>query len=114
MISFRVRRSTIVAIPAAVAAHHLQRPIRCMLDRDEDMILTGTRHPFMAKYKVGFTKEGRLIALEVEMYNNAGNTLDLSRSIMERAVFHIDNAYKIQVIMTLNFMQIVLLTVFDV
>ena len=105
-------RSTIVAIPAAVAAHHLQRPIRCMLDRDEDMILTGTRHPFMAKYKVGFTKEGRLIALEVEMYNNAGNTLDLSRSIMERAVFHIDNAYKIQVIMTLNFMQIVLLTVF--
>jgi len=27
-------------------------PIRCMLDRDEDMIITGGRHPYLAKYKV--------------------------------------------------------------
>ena len=45
-------RGTLVALPAAVAAHRLQKPIRCMLDRDEDMILTGTRHPFKANYKV--------------------------------------------------------------
>ena len=28
------------------------KPVRCMLDRDEDMMSTGTRHPFLAKYKV--------------------------------------------------------------
>lgn len=28
------------------------RPVRCMLDRDEDMLITGGRHPFLAKYKV--------------------------------------------------------------
>lgn len=32
----------------------LKRPVRCMLDRDEDMLITGGRHPFYAKYKVGF------------------------------------------------------------
>ena len=28
------------------------KPVRCMFDRDEDMKSTGTRHPFLAKYKV--------------------------------------------------------------
>lgn len=45
-------RAPIIALPAALAAHRLQRPIRCMLDRDEDMMITGTRHPFLGHYKV--------------------------------------------------------------
>lgn len=32
----------------------LKRPVRCMLDRDEDMLITGGRHPFYGKYKVDF------------------------------------------------------------
>jgi hypothetical protein len=32
----------------------------------------GTRHPFLAKYKVGFTQQGKVTALEVDLYNNAG------------------------------------------
>jgi xanthine dehydrogenase molybdopterin-binding subunit B len=32
----------------------------------------GTRHPFLATYKVGFTKQGKVTALEVDLYNNAG------------------------------------------
>lgn len=30
------------------------RPVRCMLDRDEDMLITGGRHPFLARYKVPY------------------------------------------------------------
>lgn len=86
-------RAVLLALPAAIAAYKLQRPVRCMLDRDEDMICTGMRHPFKADYKVGFTANGRITVLDVQMYSNGGNTLDLSRSIMERAVLHIDNAY---------------------
>ncbi|KAI9552332.1 hypothetical protein GHT06_022697 [Daphnia sinensis] len=88
-------RSAMLAAPAAVASFRLQRPVRCMLDRDEDMMITGTRHPFMARYKVGFDSTGKVIALDVQLFSNGGNTMDLSRGIMERAVFHIDNAYKI-------------------
>lgn len=88
-------RSAMLAAPAAVASFRLQRPVRCMLDRDEDMMITGTRHPFMARYKVGFDSTGKITALDVQLFSNGGNTMDLSRGIMERAVFHIDNAYQI-------------------
>ncbi|XP_038627859.1 xanthine dehydrogenase/oxidase-like [Tachyglossus aculeatus] len=88
-------RSTVLSTAVALAAHKTGRPVRCMLDRDEDMLLTGGRHPFMARYKVGFLENGKVVALEVNHYSNAGNTLDLSESIMERALFHMDNCYKV-------------------
>ena len=51
---------------AAVAAKKLGRPVRVMLDRDEDMLMTGHRNPFFGKYKVGFNKEGIVKAASVE------------------------------------------------
>uniref|UniRef100_A0A6I8PKZ2 Xanthine dehydrogenase/oxidase n=1 Tax=Ornithorhynchus anatinus TaxID=9258 RepID=A0A6I8PKZ2_ORNAN len=88
-------RTTILSTVVAVAAHKTGRPVRCMLDRDEDMLVTGGRHPFMARYKVGFLKNGKVVALEVEFYSNAGNSIDLSMGIMETALFNMDNCYKI-------------------
>jgi len=35
-----------------VPAYHLRRPVRLVLDRDEDMHMTGHRHAFLGKYKV--------------------------------------------------------------
>ena len=49
----------------------------------------------VSSLQVGFTKEGKIIALDIDLYNNAGNTLDLSHSVMDRALLHSDNAYKI-------------------
>lgn len=49
-----------------------------MLDRDEDMMITGTRHPFLFKYKVGFSNDGLIKVLEVHVYANAGCSWDLS------------------------------------
>nr|KAF6329459.1 xanthine dehydrogenase [Pipistrellus kuhlii] len=71
------------------------RPVRCMLDRDEDMLITGGRNPFLARYKVGFMKTGKVVALEVEHYGNAGNSEDLSLRVVGRALLHMDNSYKI-------------------
>ncbi|XP_047119344.1 xanthine dehydrogenase [Schistocerca piceifrons] len=88
-------RSSLVALPVAFAAYKLNRPVRCMLDRDEDMITSGQRHPFYAKYKAGFTKEGKIIAFDVQLFSNAGCTIDLSGPVMERAMLHIENSYKI-------------------
>lgn len=45
--------------------------------------------------QVGCTAEGKLLALEVTMYSNGGNSLDLSASIMDRALLHIDCVYRI-------------------
>ncbi|KAJ8291157.1 hypothetical protein GJAV_G00022040 [Gymnothorax javanicus] len=88
-------RSTILSTVVAVAAHKLKRPVRCMLDRDEDMLMTGGRNPFFGRYKVGFMKNGRVNAVDVTLYCNAGNSMDLSLSIMERALFHMENSYNV-------------------
>ncbi|XP_039649865.1 xanthine dehydrogenase/oxidase-like [Perca fluviatilis] len=66
-----------------------------MLDRDEDMLVTGGRHPFYGKYKVGFLSSGKVVALDVSYYSNAGHSVDLSLSIMERALFHMENSYSV-------------------
>ncbi|XP_021921362.1 xanthine dehydrogenase isoform X2 [Zootermopsis nevadensis] len=88
-------RMLVVSVPVAVAAYKLNRPVRCMLDRDEDMMISGTRHPFLGKYKIGFTKKGKITACDIKLYNNAGHTLDLSGPVIERAMFHFENAYYI-------------------
>ncbi|KAG6445382.1 hypothetical protein O3G_MSEX003918 [Manduca sexta] len=88
-------RGMLVALPVAFAAHKLNRPVRCMLDRDEDMQMTGTRHPFLIKYKVATTKEGKIVGAEVNIYNNGGYSIDLSGPVVERAMFHFENAYYI-------------------
>uniref|UniRef100_A0A3Q3BJF7 xanthine dehydrogenase n=1 Tax=Kryptolebias marmoratus TaxID=37003 RepID=A0A3Q3BJF7_KRYMA len=96
---------TIVLSPVvALAANKLKRPVRCMLDRDEDMLITGGRHPFYGKYKVGFLNSGKVVALDVSFYSNAGNSLDLSQAIMERALFHMENSYRVPNIRGQGFM----------
>ncbi|OVA19419.1 Aldehyde oxidase/xanthine dehydrogenase [Macleaya cordata] len=88
-------RSAFIAAAASVPSYLLNRPVKLILDRDIDMMISGQRHSFLGKYKVGFTNEGRLLALDLEIYNNAGNSLDLSQAVLERAMLHSDNVYDI-------------------
>jgi xanthine dehydrogenase/oxidase len=87
-------RSVFVSCAAALAAHKLRMPVRISLDRDEDMAITGARHPYYSTYKVGFSKEGKLLALDVDMYSNAGCTHDLSIAVGERSLFSLMSAYQ--------------------
>ncbi len=79
----------------ALAACKTRRPVRVQLDRDVDMMLTGKRHPFHGKFDAGFDDEGHLLALRVDLTNDGGFALDLSESICDRGLFHLDNAYYI-------------------
>lgn len=88
-------RSAFIAAAAAIPSFLLNRPVKLTLDRDIDMMISGQRHSFLGKYKVGFTNEGKVLALDLEIYNNAGNSLDLSLAVLERAMFHSDNVYEI-------------------
>ncbi len=81
--------AALVALGAVVTG----RPVRLQLDRDLDLTLTGKRHPFFARFAVGHDGEGRLLAAEVELVSNGGWSLDLSQAILDRALFHLDNAY---------------------
>ncbi|RPA93268.1 xanthine dehydrogenase [Choiromyces venosus 120613-1] len=54
-----------------VAAKKVGRPIRCMLNLDEDMMTSGQRNPFQAHWKVGVSKDGMLQVLDADVDNNA-------------------------------------------
>jgi xanthine dehydrogenase/oxidase len=88
-------RSVQLACLLAVAAKKEGRPMRCMLNRDEDMMTTGQRHPIQARWKVGTTPDGKLIALEADVYDNAGFSQDMSGAVMDRCCTHLDNCYEI-------------------
>ena len=63
------------------------------LDRDDDMIMTGKRHDFRVDYRVGFGKDGVLRAVDVTLAARCGYSEDLSLGVVDRTMFHADNAY---------------------
>ncbi|KAJ2863669.1 hypothetical protein GGH94_003443 [Coemansia aciculifera] len=87
-------RSVLIAAFAALGAHHTGRSVRIALDRDEDMQVSGQRHPFYGTWTVGVTKEGRILGLRARIYSNGGFSHDLSIGVLERAVSHLDNCYR--------------------
>ncbi|HSY16996.1 MAG TPA: xanthine dehydrogenase molybdopterin binding subunit [Candidatus Acidoferrales bacterium] len=91
-------KETQAATPAALAAlatHHTGRPVRVRFNRDQDMALTGHRHPFLAKFKMGFDTDGTLRAVRAHLWSNGGWSQDLSQAVTDRALFHLDNCYYI-------------------
>ncbi len=83
------------AAVAALAAMKTGRPVRARLAREQDMVLTGKRHGLLGRYRIGFDVEGRLLALDAELYSDGGWSTDLSGAVLQRALFHLDNAYSI-------------------
>ena len=63
------------------------------LDRDDDFMITGKRHPFAYHYSVGFDDTGLITGLKLTMLANCGFSADLSGPVADRAIFHADNAY---------------------
>lgn len=78
---------------AALGAQATGRPVKVWLDRDRDMVQTGNRHPFWSRYEAGFDETGRITALRAHIYSDGGFSIDLSGAVLDRAVFHLDNAY---------------------
>ncbi|KAE8580253.1 hypothetical protein XENTR_v10024373 [Xenopus tropicalis] len=89
----KITKPSIFACASAVAAHKTKRPVRCVLERGEDMLITAGRHPFFGKYKVGFMNDGRIVGLDVSFYTNAGCSTDESILVLVVALIKMDNAY---------------------
>jgi xanthine dehydrogenase large subunit len=81
------------AVIAALAARVTGRPCKLRLDRDADMVMTGKRHDFVVEYAVGYDADGRIRALNVDLDARCGCSADLSIGVVDRAMFHADNAY---------------------
>lgn len=67
--------------------------VSCRLSRRDDMLMTGKRHGFLNRYDVAFDEHGQISAVEYVLAGQCGNSPDLSDAIVDRAMFHCDNAY---------------------
>ncbi len=83
------------AAMCALAAVKLNRPVKMILHRQDDMRMTGKRHPYTSDFKIGLKNDGTILAYEVTFYQNAGAAADLSPAVLRRSLFHCTNAYYI-------------------
>lgn len=81
------------AAMAALVAFKLKRPCRMVLTKDDDMKVTGKRHPFQTHFDVGFDDNGKILGLKLKLFADGGAYTDLSPSILDRAMFHSDGCY---------------------
>jgi len=84
------------AVIAALAARACNAPAKLRLDRDDDMVMTGKRHPFVSDYEAGFDGNGRVQGLALTFTADCGFSADLSGAVNDRAVLHADNAYYLE------------------
>lgn len=85
-----------LAALCTLAALKFKRPARLILTKDQDMQVTGKRHPFLVKYDVGFNEAGKIQALHAVLFADGGAYTDLTPSILDRGMFHIDGAYHLE------------------
>ncbi|MBK9626933.1 MAG: molybdopterin-dependent oxidoreductase [Flavobacteriales bacterium] len=77
----------------ALAAYVLKKPVKLAMHRMDDMRMTGKRHPYSSDFKIGLSKDLKILAYEATFHQNAGAAADLSPAVMERTLFHATNSY---------------------
>ncbi len=78
---------------AVLAAQHTGTAVELVLNRAEDIMMTGKRHPYQSDFKMGLSADGKILAYDVKFYQNSGAAADLSTAILERTLFHCTNSY---------------------
>ena len=86
-------QATLWATLCALATYHLKRPVKYSLHRMEDMRMTGKRNPYSSDFKIGLSKDLKILAYEAVFHQNAGCSADLSPAVLERTLFHCNNSY---------------------
>jgi len=80
---------------AALCAFVLHRPVKIVFDREEVTQRTGKRHPFYMRYRTGATRDGRIVAAEVELISDAGAYASTSIPVLGNAATFALGPYKI-------------------
>ena len=80
-------------VMTALGAQLTKKPVKLSMHRMDDMRMTGKRHPYRSDFKIGLSKDLKILAYEATFHQNAGAAADLSPAVMERTLFHATNSY---------------------
>jgi CO/xanthine dehydrogenase Mo-binding subunit len=85
---------SIIAAHACLLALKSQRPVKLVYDRAEDMVATTKRHPAVVHHRTGVTRDGRLVAIDVDVVLDGGAYVTLSPVVLSRGVIHATGPYR--------------------
>jgi xanthine dehydrogenase molybdenum-binding subunit len=83
-------------IHAALLANVTQRPVKLLFDRHESLLVHPKRHATQIRVKMGAMKDGRLVAVDTELYGDTGAYASLGEKVMTRATTHAAGPYDIE------------------
>ncbi len=83
------------AAKAALLAYILKKPVKLILDRAQDIMVSSKRHPMKMEYKLGVTKKGRINALKVRILAECGAYVTISSVVLFRTSVHFGGPYSI-------------------
>ncbi len=86
---------SIIACQVAVASVKTGRPVKIVFDRQEDVLVTTKRHPSKIKYKTSVGKDGKIVAMDIDVKLDAGAYSGLSSVVLQRALFAITGVYNV-------------------
>ncbi|MBT8494713.1 MAG: xanthine dehydrogenase family protein molybdopterin-binding subunit [Deltaproteobacteria bacterium] len=85
---------SMIAGHAAIVSKKAGAPVKLVYDRDEDIGATTKRHPSLVRHRLGLSKDGRVVACDVDVIIDGGAYLTLSPVVLSRAVLHASGPYK--------------------
>ena len=97
-------QSFIFAAICTLLSKKTKLPVKLKMDRDDDILITGKRHDFLADYEVGFNDKGVIEGVKIKLASRCGISPDLSGAINSRALLHIDNAYYLSDVSVENYL----------
>ena len=85
---------SVVALHAALLAGKAKRPVRMIYERHEDIAATTKRHPAIVRHRTGVTRDGRLIAQDIEVVMDGGAYCTLTPVVLSRGALHAGGPYR--------------------
>jgi CO/xanthine dehydrogenase Mo-binding subunit len=84
-----------IASLAALMAWRCRKPVKLVLDRDEDILTTSKRHPARVLYRIGATQDGTVLAFDVDIVLNGGAYQTLSSAVLWRSLCTAAGPYRV-------------------
>jgi CO/xanthine dehydrogenase Mo-binding subunit len=84
---------SMIAAHAALLAWKAGRPVKIIYDRQEDMAATTKRHPSRTRHRTALTRDGKIVAMDIEFTLDGGAYATLSAVVLSRGTIHAAGPY---------------------
>jgi CO/xanthine dehydrogenase Mo-binding subunit len=84
---------SMLACHAALLAWKSGKPVKMIYDRAEDMVATTKRHPSETRHRTAVSRDGKLLAMEIDFSIDGGAYETLSPVVLSRGTIHAAGPY---------------------